>query len=97
MRQRSGNVFRGQENRRSNDAADQQQHGIQKSESANQCGFGAVRLPLCFRRGQDRRRFHYPIPSSSGDSRGVPQRRQITAEQSPQVNGSVTSSAQLGQ
>jgi len=27
----------------------------------------------------------------------VPQRRQITAEQSPQVKGSVTSSAQLGQ
>src|SRR3954469_11770518 len=36
----------------------------------------------------------YPIPSSSGDSNGLPQRRQITAEQSPQVSGSVTSSAQ---
>src|SRR6478672_8908402 len=39
----------------------------------------------------------YPIPSSSGDSSGVPHLRQITAEQSPQVRGSVTSSAQLGQ
>jgi hypothetical protein len=39
----------------------------------------------------------YPIPSSSGDSRGVPQRRQITAEQSPQVSGSVTSSPHVGQ
>src|SRR5215467_10828674 len=39
----------------------------------------------------------YPIPSSSGDSSGVPQRRQMTAEQSPQVRGSVTSSAQFGQ
>jgi hypothetical protein len=39
----------------------------------------------------------YPIPNSSGDSSGVPQRRQITAEQSPQVSGSVTSSAQFGQ
>src|SRR5512143_3314443 len=26
----------------------------------------------------------YPIPSSSGDSSALPQRRQITAEQSPQ-------------
>ena len=41
--------------------------------------------------------FHYPIPSSSEDSSGVPQRRQITAEQSPQVRGSVTSCAQFGQ
>src|SRR3974390_182591 len=32
----------------------------------------------------------YPIPSSSGDSRGVPHFRQMTAEQSPQVSGSVT-------
>lgn len=39
----------------------------------------------------------YPIPSSSGDSRGVPQSRQITAEQSPQVSGSVTSTAHAGQ
>src|SRR5437764_150702 len=39
----------------------------------------------------------YPIPSSSGDSNGVPQRRQMTAEQSPHVRGSFTSSAQLGQ
>ncbi|HYL14249.1 MAG TPA: hypothetical protein VEV41_14500 [Terriglobales bacterium] len=39
----------------------------------------------------------YPIPRSSADSRGVPQRLQITAEQSPQVSGSVTSSAQFGQ
>src|SRR5215470_606848 len=39
----------------------------------------------------------YPIPSSSEDSSGVPQRRQMTAEQSPQVRGSTTSLAQLGQ
>ncbi|MGA8313654.1 MAG: hypothetical protein WB755_26760 [Terriglobales bacterium] len=39
----------------------------------------------------------YPIPNSSGDSSGVPQRRQMTAEQSPQVSGSVTSRAHLGQ
>src|SRR5258708_15707434 len=39
----------------------------------------------------------YPIPSSSEDSSGVPHRRQITAEQSPQVRGSLTSTAQTGQ
>ena len=39
----------------------------------------------------------YPIPSSSGDSSGVPQRRQMTAEQSPQVSGSVTSWLHRGQ
>ncbi|HEX3319822.1 MAG TPA: hypothetical protein VHR84_03920 [Terriglobales bacterium] len=39
----------------------------------------------------------YPIPSSSGDSSGVPQRLQMTAAQSPHVNGSITSSAQVGQ
>jgi hypothetical protein len=39
----------------------------------------------------------YPMPNSSGDSSGVPQIRQITAEQSPQVSGSVTSRPQLGQ
>src|SRR5215475_1560422 len=33
----------------------------------------------------------YPMPNSSADSSGVPQRRQMTAEQSPQVRGSVTS------
>jgi hypothetical protein len=41
--------------------------------------------------------FIYPIPSSSEDSSAVPQRRQITDEQSPQVRGSFTSSAQFGQ
>ena len=40
---------------------------------------------------------HYPIPSSSEDSSAVPQRRQMTDEQSPQVSGSFTSSAQFGQ
>jgi hypothetical protein len=40
---------------------------------------------------------HHPIPSSSEDSSAVPHRRQITEEQSPQVSGSVTSSAQFGQ
>jgi hypothetical protein len=39
----------------------------------------------------------YPIASSSADSRGVPQARQITAEQSPQTSGSSTLRAQLGQ
>jgi hypothetical protein len=38
-----------------------------------------------------------PIPRSSGISSGVPQTRQITAEQSPQVSGSPTSRAQVGQ
>jgi len=37
------------------------------------------------------------MPSSSDDSSGVPQRRQMTAEQSPQVSGSLTSTAQTGQ
>jgi len=39
----------------------------------------------------------YPIPSSSGDSSGVPQRRQMIAEQSPQMSGSATSIAHFGQ
>jgi hypothetical protein len=39
----------------------------------------------------------YPIPRSEEDSSGVPQTRQITAEQSPQVRGSVISRAHLGQ
>jgi hypothetical protein len=37
------------------------------------------------------------MPNSSEDSSGVPQRRQMTAEQSPQVSGSLTSTAQIGQ
>jgi hypothetical protein len=37
------------------------------------------------------------MPSSSDDSNAVPHRLQITEEQSPQVSGSATSSAQLGQ
>jgi hypothetical protein len=39
----------------------------------------------------------YPIPKSAGDSSGVPHTRQITAEQSPQMRGSVTSRPQVGQ
>jgi hypothetical protein len=39
----------------------------------------------------------YPIPRSEDDSSGMPQTRQITAEQSPQVRGSVISRAQWGQ
>src|SRR5205807_52 len=78
----------------------QQQHRIEQTQAADQCGLRAGRLrfvrgPCGSRRG--RGGFHYPIPSSSEDSRAVPQRRQITEEQSPQVKGSVTSSAQLGQ
>jgi hypothetical protein len=46
--------------------------------------------------GSDRPVFH-PIASSSEDSSGVPQRRQMTAEQSPQVSGSLTGMAQTGQ
>jgi hypothetical protein len=37
------------------------------------------------------------MANSSEDSRGVPQRRQMTAEQSPQVSGSLTSAAHTGQ
>jgi hypothetical protein len=37
------------------------------------------------------------MPSSSEDSSGVPQRRQMTDEQSPQVSGSLTSTAQTAQ
>jgi hypothetical protein len=40
--------------------------------------------------------FH-PIPKSAADSSGVPHLRQMTAEQSPQIRGSVTSQAQVGQ
>ena len=39
----------------------------------------------------------YPIPSSSDDSSGVPHWRQRIAPQSPQVRGSLTSTAQRGQ
>jgi hypothetical protein len=44
----------------------------------------------------DRRPLH-PIPNSSEDSSGVPQRLQITDEQSPHVNGSLTSTSQTAQ
>ena len=37
-----------------------------------------------------------PKASSSADSSGVPQTRQMTAEQSPQVSGSCTGRAQTG-
>jgi hypothetical protein len=37
-----------------------------------------------------------PKASSSGDSRGVPQTRQMTAEQSPQTSGSATGRAHTG-
>jgi len=40
---------------------------------------------------------NHPIPKSAEDSNGVPHTRQITAEQSPQIRGSVTSQAHLGQ
>jgi len=39
----------------------------------------------------------HPIPSSSAASSGVPQLLQTTAPQSPQVSGSVTSTAHFGQ
>jgi hypothetical protein len=41
--------------------------------------------------------FSHPIPRSSAASSGVPHTRQITAEQSPQISGSLISRAQLGQ
>ena len=37
------------------------------------------------------------MPRSSGISSGVPQTRQMTAKQSPQVSGSSTSRAHVGQ
>ena len=42
-------------------------------------------------------RVSYPMPSSSGDSSGVPHWRQMMAPQSPQASGSGTSLAQSGQ
>jgi hypothetical protein len=100
MGQRSGNVFRGEKNRRSDDPADEEQNGIEQSESSNQSRLsgnglrGGCRAFGCEWRGSG---VHQPIPSSSGDSNGVPQRRQMIEEQSPQVSGSVTSLAQFGQ
>ncbi len=41
-------------------------------------------------------RHDQPNPSSSADSSGVPQTRQMTAEQSPQVRGSLTGRAHVG-
>src|SRR6185312_15483711 len=43
------------------------------------------------------KRKRYPMPSSSAVSSGVPHLRQMTAEQSPQVSGSVISTAHCGQ
>jgi hypothetical protein len=94
LRQRAGDVFGGKKNGGADDAADQQQHGIEQAESANQ---RRPRLGSGFDVGRRGGGVHYPIPSSSGDSSGVPQRRQMTAEQSPQVRGSFTSWAQIGQ
>src|ERR1700722_774659 len=97
MRQRAGNVFSGKKNGRADDAADQQQNGIEQAESANQSRLGrsGLRREGCGFGGSGG--VHYPIPSSSEDSSAVPQRRQMTDEQSPQVSGSFTSSAQFGQ
>src|SRR5581483_3726537 len=96
MGQGRGNVLGGEENGRTNDAADQQQNGVQQGKATNQRRLGFSRcVRVCWGRGG--KGHCYPIPSSSGDSKGVPQRRQITAEQSPQVSGSATSAAQLGQ
>jgi len=50
----------------------------------------------CRFRRSSTEQFH-PIANSSEDSSGVPQRRQITAEQSPHVSGSLTSAAHTGQ
>jgi hypothetical protein len=39
----------------------------------------------------------HPMLNSSDVSSGVPQRRHMTDEQSPQVSGSITAAAQTGQ
>ncbi|HZQ91650.1 MAG TPA: hypothetical protein VFA60_07665 [Terriglobales bacterium] len=39
----------------------------------------------------------HPMASSSADSSGVPQVRQMTAEQSPHTSGSVTAFSHRGQ
>ncbi len=99
LRQGAGDVFGSEKNRRADDAADQQQHGVKQAESAHQSRLSRNGLRRCwiFGSGCGGSGVHYPIPSSSGDSSGVPQRRQITEEQSPQVSGSFTSLAQFGQ
>src|SRR5437660_8397718 len=98
MRQRTGNVFGSEKNRGADHPADQQQHGVKQTKSAHQRGLRAGKLIFGGRRdGRGNGKLHHPIPSSSEDSSAVPQRRQMTEEQSPQVSGSVTSSAQLGQ
>src|SRR5208283_2757743 len=89
IRQRPGNIFGGKKNRRADDAADQQQHGVEQTKAADETRF--------LRGGFGFEGHLHPMPSSSGDSRGVPQRRQMTAEQSPQVRGSLTSVAHTGQ
>src|SRR5208337_4782545 len=89
IRQRPGNILSGKKNRRADDAADQQQHGVEQTKPADETRF--------LRRGFGFGGHLHPMPNSSGDSSGVPQRRQMTAEQSPQVSGSLTSVAQTGQ
>jgi len=62
------------------------------------CGFEKRAFPLALAlRLLGKKLASHPIPRSDEDSSGVPQMRQITAEQSPQVRGSVISRAQLGQ
>jgi hypothetical protein len=51
----------------------------------------------CEHQGRTAGNWLHPMPSSSEDSSGVPQRRQMTAEQSPQESGSLTSTTQTGQ
>src|SRR5882672_4305439 len=96
MGQRTSDVFGGKKNRGADDATHQQQDGVEQAESADETRLFAGIFSQSRGNGS-RGHLHYPIPSSSGDSSGVPQRRQITAEQSPQVSGSSTSLAQTGQ
>ena len=145
VRQRPGNILGGKKNRGADDAAYQQQYGVEQTKPTDETrflrggfGFGGreaggvvmsswlvfhpqikslvvSRWSFAVRRSLFADRTHrpciwglpttndrrlttaYPIPNSSEDSSGVPQRRQMTDEQSPQVSGSLTSKAHTGQ
>ena len=89
-----GDLSGSEKDARADDAADHQHDGVHERESADERGFVMCGL---FGGSLNGLRHDQPIPRSSAISSGVPQTRQITAEQSPQVSGSSTSRAQLGQ
>ena len=99
LRQRSGDVLCGEKDRGSDDAADQKQHGIEQVESTKRVGLpsGAVAFDQGRAAREDGCGFHLSDSEFVGRFKRRAARRQITAEQSPQVSGSMTSSAQLGQ